>query len=871
VAKGSAPQRFGKCLIEREIGRGARSVVYLAWHEGLQIPVAVKVMKRSKAEDDELFSERFMREARIAAQLTHTNMVRVYDCGERGDSYYLVLEYIEGESCKDRMSRAGAFDWQTAVRIVRAVADGLRYASTKGIIHRDLKPENIMIDREGAARVADMGLAKEVTKSQASATADGDVLGTPYYMSPEQVRQPGDVDFRSDIYSLGATLYHMVTGEVPFEAPTPFEIMTMHLNEPVAHPRTKKADLPTALCDVIMRMMAKEPQSRYQSYADLIRDLDSLFGEPGVGGPRTEFLEDGMELDWPEEERAAAPAAPEEAVRPAQRIQPGELPATAHNVRAKLFAVLAVLGYAFFGVCLYLSILGWAGSIAAVATVAAYIGGSAAWAYWLARGQGVAAAAEEAAAEEADAVDERLATALSRLCERVQLPIPRLLTSGRADSQCYSFGLFGGRALIRLPGRWLEETRLDPAETDVLLAQCLAGVYDGDADLRTLLAVPVTLLRVGGRVMRALGGLPLGRGLRARLRMERVTVLAGMAGTGGMLAVLFALSVPAGLLGLLVLGVLALVAAFERSSLYAADAFAAKVLDDPGAVESLVVLCGLTGWERCRLLYESIGPDVAERAMDQLPGPEDRRLLVESVAAHYGRSPHSPDTLSLARNLFSRQPSAAERLSRLVDAERSVALGAVAVARQAYSRLLGTADEQRPVSMATLAAVRPQVILGAVAGLIAVPVLAFVTLVCTARYVDFLIVLGALGAVLGIAVAHQSERDALSAAMLGWRMVVAAVCFACTAMIGFCLTGSPSFSHLALQFPLSLVPFLAAAAFGGGVFARWGPKTLPGAPLGHEDGSRTAHTLTMPLGGKESILRARSERKSAGEEGGRRR
>jgi serine/threonine protein kinase len=271
MAKEAEPQRFGKCLIEREIGRGARSVVYLAWHEGLQIPVAVKVMSRGGLGDEDQFAERFMREARIAAQLSHTNIVRVYDCGETEGSFYLVLEYIEGQSCKDRMGRSGPFDWPTAARIVRAVSDGLKYASTKGIIHRDLKPENIMIDKEGNARIADLGLAKEVRKGASSATAEGDVLGTPYYMSPEQVRQPGDVDFRSDIYSLGATLYHMVTGEVPFEAPTPFEIMTMHLNEPVTPPQVRNPNLPRELCDIIMRAMAKEPQSRYQSYGDLIR------------------------------------------------------------------------------------------------------------------------------------------------------------------------------------------------------------------------------------------------------------------------------------------------------------------------------------------------------------------------------------------------------------------------------------------------------------------------------------------------------------------------------------------------------------------------------------------------------------------------
>ncbi|MHC4592274.1 MAG: serine/threonine-protein kinase, partial [Planctomycetota bacterium] len=330
MANEEEPQKYGRCLIEREIGRGARSVVYLAWHEGLQIPVAVKVMKKEEEEDDEQFAERFMREARIAAQLTHTNIVRVYDCGETPESYYLVLEYIEGESCKDRMARLGAFAWQDAARIVREVADGLNYAKQKGVIHRDLKPENIMLDSNENSRMADLGLAKEIAPGQASATADGDVLGTPYYMSPEQVRQPGEVDFRSDVYSLGATLYHMATGEVPFEAPTPFEIMTMHLNEPLPPPQQKKPDLPQTLCDIITRAMAKEPAERYQSYEDLLRDLDMLLVSeaPKAAGSPAVVPEGGPQVAAEEEPAAERLAREAEAAARLRRIKPGEMPVT---------------------------------------------------------------------------------------------------------------------------------------------------------------------------------------------------------------------------------------------------------------------------------------------------------------------------------------------------------------------------------------------------------------------------------------------------------------------------------------------------------------------------------------------------------------
>jgi len=335
----------------------------------------------------------------------------------------------------------------------------------------------------------------------------------------------------------------------------------------------------------------------------------------------------------------------------------------------------------------------------------------------------------------------------------------------------------------------------------------------------------------------------------------------------GALAVLLASSAPAGLLGLMMLGVLALVSGFERHSLHVADAFAATVLEDPAAVQSLIVLGGLTGSERCRLIYESIGPDVAERAMDRLPERQERETLVHSIVEHCGGSLYSPDTLTLARSLLSRLPSSAARLNRMATKgpERSLILGAVAVARQAYARLLGTTDSERPIAMAALASVRPLVILGATAGLLAVPLLAFVILVCTTRYMDFLIVLAALGAVLGIVVAHQSDDAPLSAGTLGWRIVVAAVVLGCTAMIGLCLTGSKQFARLALQFPLSLVPLVVVAAFSGGVFARWGPKSQPGTRASRADASKTAHTLTLPMGERESILRSRSERKSTQE------
>ena len=232
------PRTYGKCRIEREIARGAASTVYLAWHEALQISVALKVMRKDEAQQAPSLSQRVMREAHIAAQLTHPNIIRIYDCGETEDAYYLVLEYIEGKNCHEKLDEDGAFEWREAASIIQQAAEGLRHAHQRGVIHRDLKPQNIMIDGDGNARIADMGLAKVAAPGKPSETLGGDVLGTAYYMSPEQVRQPGEVDFRSDIYSLGATLYRMAVGEPP--------TLTAHTSRCSGRAqRTKASSIPT--------------------------------------------------------------------------------------------------------------------------------------------------------------------------------------------------------------------------------------------------------------------------------------------------------------------------------------------------------------------------------------------------------------------------------------------------------------------------------------------------------------------------------------------------------------------------------------------------------------------------------------------------
>ena len=851
------PKRYGKCVIEKEIGRGARSTVYLAWHEGLQIPVAVKVMRKEGGGDEALFSERFTREARIAAQLTHHHIVRVYDCGQTDDSYYLVLEYIEGESCRERMETGADFTWKDVATIIRQVAEGLNYASTKGIIHRDLKPENIMIDKEGNARIADLGLAKEVGPGRASATADGDVLGTPYYMSPEQVRQPGDVDFRADVYSLGATLYHLVTGHVPFEAPTPFEIMTMHLNEPLTPPQVRKPELPEALCDIIMRSMAKEPQSRYQSYGDLIRDLDSLLsgGQQRPVDAVMAAVEDSLDEEPIEEPLGESVEAPHEEPVPevAPRLRsltPAELPTTVHNIRSKALGLGAVLAYAFLTVCIaYLCPVPREGTglaaVAAGVAMAVMAAASAAAAY-----RAVNPPPEE---EEPHAFDQQFSAALGWLCERLELPTPLVLMRKRFDESCRAFSSLGGRGVVYVPAEWLAMAKLDDARLQAFLAQKLASVYNGDAFIRTVLALPIGILSLGERVAGALLG-PRRLSARTRLKLSRAGALVGMGAVCTVIAVLLflgfkigaAVLVWVGVLVLMLLCTLLLISAFERQGVICGDYFAVRVVGSADTVRSLVIVSGLLSLERDRLLHEALGPLAANVSPGGLPAPNERATVIEGVAGHYSAVAYSPDTLELARKALSGMPSAAERLNRLAKMPRKVPLllKLAALARRSYARLLKDKSKQA-TNLLDLAEVRPFVRPAVAAGALATAVVGILSALQdpASQYLGFVLVVAAVSLALGFVVAREASKRLPTAGQLGWGLVVSTTCLTVVTMVGFPLVGC---YMLSVQFPIVLFVSGALGVVAATVLLRLRPAgaQAPPAPAG-DAGSKTAHTMMV--------------------------
>ena len=293
-------------VIEK-IGRGSQAVVFKCRQISMDRIVAVKILLASAARDPEA-RRRFIREARHAAQLMHPNIVTIHQIapfrlragaanggseGEPLETFYIVMEYVDGGSVADLLAVRKRFDLMEATCIIRSAAEGLAYAHKRGVIHRDIKPGNILLTQGGIIKLADLGLALHVSAA-AEAGQVGKAYGTPYYISPEQVRGDPDIDVRTDLYSLGATFYQMVAGVPPFTAPTPpstggrtgpQEVMRQHLTAPVPDPRQYVPDLPGAVCWLLTRAMAKDREYRYASAEDFIRALDELFAPAGGGKP----------------------------------------------------------------------------------------------------------------------------------------------------------------------------------------------------------------------------------------------------------------------------------------------------------------------------------------------------------------------------------------------------------------------------------------------------------------------------------------------------------------------------------------------------------------------------------------------------------
>src|ERR687894_19409 len=270
----------------KPLGNGGMADVYLAHDNILDRDVALKVMSTRYASDDE-FIERFKREAQSAAALSHPNIVSIFDRGESEDgTYYIAMEYLPGGTLKDRITSRGALPPRTAAAVALQIAEALRVAHERGVIHRDIKPHNILITESGDVKVTDFGIARAASSS--TMTRTGSILGTAHYISPEQAMgEP--VGPASDLYSLGVVLYEMLTGELPFDAETPLGIAMKHVNGHLRQPKELNPAVPDGINAITLRLLAKNPEDRYSSDAELIEDLERVCAGLDPSGTTTEM------------------------------------------------------------------------------------------------------------------------------------------------------------------------------------------------------------------------------------------------------------------------------------------------------------------------------------------------------------------------------------------------------------------------------------------------------------------------------------------------------------------------------------------------------------------------------------------------------
>ncbi len=277
-------ERIAGYRLLETLGRGSMGTVYRALQVSLDRVVAIKILSPTLAQNPS-YSRRFEREALASSRLNHPNIVRALDVGAEGGYRYIVMEFVDGPTVAGLLAR-GPIEERRAVGIVMQVARALDHAHRLGLVHRDIKPANVLVTKEGVAKLGDLGLAKDVRRD-GSQTEEGLAMGTPFYVSPEQARGERTVDIRTDVYALGATLYHMVTGRVPFPGPNPAVVMTRHINEPLEPPEDVFPGLSRGVCQIIEKMMEKEREERYQTPAELMTDLQAyldgrLAVRPGI-------------------------------------------------------------------------------------------------------------------------------------------------------------------------------------------------------------------------------------------------------------------------------------------------------------------------------------------------------------------------------------------------------------------------------------------------------------------------------------------------------------------------------------------------------------------------------------------------------------
>ncbi|MGD0092618.1 MAG: serine/threonine-protein kinase [Planctomycetota bacterium] len=264
------PLRIGNYEIIGKIGDGGLGTVYKATQLSMSRGVALKVLHKKWLADEE-FKKRFLLEARLAGRLSHQNLIQVYDVGRERGLYYFSMEFVDGETVEDMIEREGPLPATTAIDYTLQVLRAIAYIRTFDIVHRDIKPGNMMVTRKGMVKLGDFGFVK--SKLDHMIATEGEVLGTPDYISPEQAMGIEAIDWRSDQYSLGCSLYHMVTGRPPFEG-SGSSVMRQHIKADLPDPRILNPKIPDSVVQILERMMAKDPNDRYQTPEQLFEDLE---------------------------------------------------------------------------------------------------------------------------------------------------------------------------------------------------------------------------------------------------------------------------------------------------------------------------------------------------------------------------------------------------------------------------------------------------------------------------------------------------------------------------------------------------------------------------------------------------------------------
>lgn len=331
-------QVLGDFKVERLLGRGGMGEVYLARQVSLDRPIALKVLKAELLANP-TYLARFEKEALSSARLNHPNIVHVYSFGSAETFKYIAMEYVEGTNLKDYLAKKGIPELPLALSIMRQAGQAIAAAGESGLVHRDIKPENLLLTRKGQVKVADFGLCRTTSGQKLELTQEGVTLGTPMYMSPEQV-QGRELDHRSDLYSLGVTYYHLLAGSPPFVADTAIALALKHVREIPVSLAVHRPDLPAELVALVMKLLDKDPGRRYASAGEMLRDLsrirESLSNPALRAAVSTELF-----TTIPNEESAPAPESRRRASHPEMRW--GELGRKVGRVRLGRRELVVVL------------------------------------------------------------------------------------------------------------------------------------------------------------------------------------------------------------------------------------------------------------------------------------------------------------------------------------------------------------------------------------------------------------------------------------------------------------------------------------------------------------------------------------------------